>query len=614
MTAAGGRLPLLVRLRAAGTVAAASLRLYWAGALVVVALGFLGLSVQTPIRSLGKPSQPVEPLLRLADIPAADAGITVTAASQEPGAVQAAAVRQLYQLLAILGWGALIIAGIAMLTRFAAQAEGRGPEVGVRRAAGASRRDLLLSLLVEGGVLLLAVLALGLPASALIVRLSVAAWPGVVPGAGLLPRAAALLLGSVIAFGALAPLRYGGTRFMRGGADGRVMLAVPAFQLAMSLAILMGSAALLRRAPPSSAAPAAGPAGPAILLSLETTGSSPERRSSSIAALLDSMGRIPGVAGASLTSPGTLLGLGRVDNVTTDCGACMRGGIYQRFDLHTAAHYLVSPDTFAQQGIRLISGRGFTTADRWEGRRVAVVSRHLAVSGFEAAGAVGRDVYLGDDWPNRPYQVIGVVEDTRPAGVGGALEPLDTIYLSVLQHPPKRAELLVRGGQAGLRDSSLAALVPGRVGPAWTVRPLGSPTEALSGAVRPVRWFGTWFTVVGLVVLVAALAGTFGTMQMWVASCAAEVAARRAVGATRIRIVGWVLRHTAGTGIKGVLVGMFVYVSVLRVSLTNLVGPVPAWDPALFGALAGLLLGAAAMGAVIPTLGLLRKPIASLFT
>jgi hypothetical protein len=101
---------------------------------------------------------------------------------------------------------------------------------------------------------------------------------------------------------------------------------------------------------------------------------------------------------------------------------------------------------------------------------------------------------------------------------------------------------------------------------------------------------------------------------MWVDAAAAEVAARRAVGATRLRIVGWVLRHTAGVGVKGVLVGAFLYFSVLRVSLTTLVGQIPAWDPARFAAMAGLLLGAAVLGAVIPTVGLLRRPIATLFS
>lgn len=612
MTVATGRPTLLLRLRAAGTVATGSLRLYWAGALLAVVLGIVGLSVQAPIRSLGQARQQSEPLLQLPPIPAA-AGIAGSAASVEPAALQTGAVRQLYQLLLILGWGALIIAGISMLTRFTAQAAGRGPEIGVRRAAGATRRDLVLSLLGEGTILLLVILAVGLPAAALLLRRSVAAWPGTVPGAGLLPWVATLCTGAVVTLGVLAPLRYSGARFMRSQADGQVMLAVPAFQLAMSLAILMGSAALLRRGAPAPATAAAGSTAPTVLMALDASETSPEARARNITTLLERLGSAPGVAAVSLSSPGTLLGLGRVDDTTTDCGQCVRGGIWLRFDLHTARHHLVSPATFSAQGIRLISGRIFTAADRWGTERVAVVSRHLARSGFEARGAVGRHLFLGLDWPTRPYRVIGVVEDTRPAALGGALEPLDTIYLSVLQHPPTAAELLVTASDPGMTASTLVQLVENRVGAGWNARRAGTPEEAVAAAALPVRWFGRWFTLVGMVVLVGAVVGTFETMRMWVGSVSAEIAARRAVGASRSDILGWVLFHTLGTGVKGVLVGLFLYYAVLRVSLTNLVGGIPAVDPVLIAGLAGFLLGAAMLGAAMPTLRFLRAPIAQLF-
>lgn len=600
-------------LRAAGTVAAQSLRVYWTSAVAAVVLGLAGLSVQIPIRSLGQPAHQSVPLLWLPAVAASLSGIEPTAASREPAALQSQALQQLYELLLILGWSALIIAGISMLTRFAAQAAARGPEIGVRRAAGASRPDLVLALLGEGAVVLLVILTLGLPASALILGRATATWPGMVTGAGLLPWGALLLVAIVVTLGVLAPFRYSGSRYMRSQADGQVTLGIPTFQLAISLTILMASAALLQRTPATPPSPAGASHAPRVLMALETGTSSEEERARSIAELLERMAQEPGVAGVSLASPGTLLGLGRVDDVTTDCGSCFRGGIQLGFDLHTVTHFIVSLSTFFEQGIHVLSGRGFDAADNWGSDPVAVVSRHLAVSGYQASGPVGRNLFLGNDWPNRPYRVIGVVDDPMPAALGGALEPLDTVYLSVLQHPPRAAELLVRTQGAGMSDSSVAAVVQSQVGPQWNAQLIGQPEAVFASAAQPVRWFGPWYIAVGLVVLLAALAGTFGTMRMWVESCTAEIAARRSVGATRLRIIGWVLWQTAGTGLKGVLIGLFVYFSVLRVSLTNLIGPLPVWDPSLFAVLAGLLLGAAVLGAVIPTVGLLRRPIASLF-
>lgn len=239
-----------------------------------------------PIRSMGQPSQQSEPRLQLPPIPAADAGIVATSSSVEPGDLQARAVQQLYELLLILGWAALLIVATSMLTRFAAQAAGRGPEIGVRRAAGASRRDLVMSLLGEGGILLLVILGVGIPASALLLRLSIAAWPGPAPDIGLLPLSAVLSVGAVIVAGVLAPLRYAGARHMRAPSDGQVMLAVPTFQLAMSLAILLGSAALLERASRAPAAANVETGAPALLLALDSGVLSPETRSRGIEALL----------------------------------------------------------------------------------------------------------------------------------------------------------------------------------------------------------------------------------------------------------------------------------------------------------------------------------------
>lgn len=583
-------------LRLAAGVALSSLRFYWGGALVIVGLGAAGVAALTPVRSLASPSDASQPLIALAPIPAADAALPTTESLVEPDALQTKAVSDLYLLLLILAWAAIVIAGISMLTRFSALAAGRGAEVGVRRAAGASRRDLLLCFLAEGGVLFVAVLALGVPIAALLLSRWTGQWPGPVAAASLMPWGALVLVAWVIGFGVLAPLRYSTDRYLATLADGQVSLGVPAFQLAMSLAILMGGSVLLQRAPAAPAGQGAGSS--AQVFEIGPGSEPPESRARTLGAMIRALEQAPGVSGVSAASRGTLVGLGSVDDATTDCGMCYRGGIVIRYQLVTARHHEVSAGTFGLQGIKVLSGRSFSSGDGWDAPRVAVVSRHLAMTAFQQGAAVGRDLFLGHDWPKRPYRVIGVVDDAVPAALGGALEPLDTIYLHVLQHPPRTIELTVQG------SGDAAGQPPGL---------LGSAGEILAGAALPVRWFGARFSMVGLVVLLAALAGTFGTMRMWVGSCTADIAARRAVGATRTRIVAWVLWHTVGTGVKGVLVGLFLYFSVFRVSLTNLIGATPPWDPTLFGALAALLLGAAVLGAALPTAGLLRRPIATLF-
>ena len=67
--------------------------------------------------------------------------------------------------------------------------------------------------------------------------------------------------------------------------------------------------------------------------------------------MLRDLAATEGVEAVSLTSPGALVGLGTVDWVETDCGQCLTGGMYVRFQDERAAHHVVSPDTFAVFGI-----------------------------------------------------------------------------------------------------------------------------------------------------------------------------------------------------------------------------------------------------------------------
>ena len=120
---------------------------------------------------------------------------------------------------------------------------------------------------------------------------------------------------------------------------------------------------------------------------------------------------------------------------------------------------------------------------------MALVSRHLALTAFERAGAVGRDLFLADDWPKRPYRVIGIVEDVRSPALGGALQPLDTIYLSVLQHPARELELSV---QASDYDpyTITPSLIPGGPGSTQPVPPSAGGASLPSNIITGVRGSG----------------------------------------------------------------------------------------------------------------------------
>jgi len=200
-----------------------------------------------------------------------------------------------------------------------------------------------------------------------------------------------------------------------------------------------------------------------------------------------------------------------------------------------------------------------------------------------------------------------VVENQQPTGFGGGLEPPDAVYLSVLQHPARSVDLLVRsqGGGDAVAAGKLALLST-----------LGSdvasaaPVSARQLAAReaaPLRWFAAMFSAEGWVLLTLATVGTFVIMQLWVASLLHELGVRRAAGARRRDVVRFVLRRGASVAIAGVAIGLWFGLIVWE-TLANVVAGLPEWDTRTALRVAPLLGAAALAGALLPARRAARAP------
>jgi predicted lysophospholipase L1 biosynthesis ABC-type transport system permease subunit len=227
---------------------------------------------------------------------------------------------------------------------------------------------------------------------------------------------------------------------------------------------------------------------------------------------------------------------------------------------------------------------------------VAVVNRHLALRHYEHGDAIGRDIFIASGWPATPYKVVGIVEDEPSPVLGAALEPRPTVYLSVLQHPPVNAELLIEGGR------QLPALEGMATDTAISQRALAR-REA-----NPLRWFAAWFRLGGLVMLAIALLGTFTTLRMWVRSRAAELGLRRSVGATKLSVAMFVLRHAVAMAAGGLAIGLFLFAVIARPSIADLFADLPAWNGNVVLSLGVLLVGTAIASALLATWTLLQRP------
>lgn len=514
---------------------------------------------------------------------------------QEARSTERIALDRVSLMLLATALGTLLIAGLTVLMTGAALGRERRADFQVARAVGASRRRILRDVLLEAGVVTAAGLSLGGLVGTWLAGRALATWPGAVtPGSFALTVPVAAMLAGVVALALLAPaFRVGPTPLSLPSTPGRP-LVFSAIQSGIALAVLTGAALLLRHAGTEEVRHPGSLTEDGQRYEIISAAPSLDVRAAGIRSFLETVAR--SWPFASLTSPGALQGLGTVSPVTTDCGRCSDGGLPLRYHVRDATHHLVSADSFAAMGVHLRAGRGITEEDTWDAaERVAVVNHALAVRHFENGAAIGRRIRLGTD-PRRWHRVVGIVDDP-PLALGGTLQPEFTVYASILQHPTVSADLLVR--REGNEGDGIANLMETAARAGVTVIPRGSERAVAGENAAQLRWFGRWFLVEGVALLVLAIGGAFVAMLLWVRGLRPELAVRRAVGATRVRVLAWVLLRAAGAGLAGAALGLWFGPS-LWLGLGDLIEGLPGWDGGLAVRLTGVLIGVSLAGAVLP--------------
>jgi putative ABC transport system permease protein len=364
---------------------------------------------------------------------------------------------------------------------------------------------------------------------------------------------------------------------------------IPAAQFAISLAILTGAARTGTRATQllqnGDAGVTAARAGAVAEIDNEASVSV---RATSYESLIRRLKATPGFGVVGLSSAGALIGMGPVDFVTTDCGQCREGLIYTPFRPVPAMIMAMTADTFRAAGLVVLRGRGLADTDSWTAPRVAVISATLAARDYKDGVAVGRKILVGRGAGSGWYQVVGVVPDQAGEGVGGALAPAKAVYLSALQAPPARVELLTDGRP----DQTI-------VGAAGRVTGETSLARLRAGETSVLAWFGKLTRAAGWAVMVIALAGMVAVMERWVTAVAPELAMRRAVGARRWDIVRFILARAWLVCAIGAAGGLWLAILVSG-ALADAFPALPSWSWPAALAIGAALLVATAVGAMVP--------------
>src|SRR5262245_10648029 len=245
------------------------------------------------------------------------------------------------------------------------------------------------------------------------------------------------------------------------------------------------------------------------------------------------------------------------------------------------------PGYFRVMGIG-VRGREFDDTDRESGRRVAVISRTLAVRQWPHASAIGEHILVGRD----ALELVGVCDDVIQFGLdAGATADL---YVPLRQMPAGQAQFIAARMYWVVRTDNDPMLIADAV--RAQVRRLDkdvatsstrSMPEVLAGSIGSRRFNTGLIKIAGLSSLLLALVGVYSITAFSIERRTREIGIRLALGAPSVRVIRSVVAGEWSAIVIGLAAGAAGAVVVSRVLSTVLFAS--GVEPQLVGSAAAML-------------------------
>jgi putative ABC transport system permease protein len=235
---------------------------------------------------------------------------------------------------------------------------------------------------------------------------------------------------------------------------------------------------------------------------------------------------------------------------------------------------------FDAMGMTVVRGRGFTDQDRMDTPRVLVVNESLARRAFPAGDAVGRRLVMDYRGGAYPYEIVGIVNDTRHHGL--RREPRPEVFLPHAQNPYLSLNVVVRTAGEPRRMASAAARTVAAIDPQQPVHSVVTMDELLARSVAPERVSMLLLAALAAIAMILAATGVFGVLAYAVSSRTREIGTRVALGAGRSDIARLVLGQSLRLTAAGMAVGLVVTLGLGRAMAGVLYGVGPRDPGTLF--------------------------------
>jgi putative ABC transport system permease protein len=511
-------------------------------------------------------------------------------------------------------WGAvcfvLLIACANVASLLMARTAGRGKEIAIRLALGASRWRLLRQLLTEGlllgGLGSLAGLLLaswGVDLLSFTGRTTIPRVEEIRIDASVLAFTLGISLLSGILFG-LAPatqwLRADLQTTLKEGARGaktferqRLRSLLVMAEVGLSLVLLVGAGLLIRSFERVVGQDKGFDPSRLLTAELSLTQSKyekPEQQSLFIQQTLERVRAIPGVESSGAISNIPLGGGG------TDGDIGIEGRTFLPDERAVAEKRIASAGYFETARIPLIAGRYFTERDVPGTPQVAIINEALARTFFPGENAIGKRIDF--QWDTTGFQeIVGVVADVRHYALDTPVLP--EVYVPFAQRPSRGTTLVIRSRN---NPASLVGVVRRQIFELDTgqaVSKVRTMDQIVSDSVASRRLSMSLLAGFAVVALLLASMGLYGTLSYSVAQRTQEIGIRSAMGAQPRDIFKLVVGHGMRLTLAGTGFGLAGSLALTKVLSTFLFG-VSATDPITYAGVAALLLAITLLACYIP--------------
>jgi len=501
------------------------------------------------------------------------------------------------------------------------RADGRGHELAVQAALGASRATLTRGLLVESMLLAVAGAAAGLALTRmslpLVLRLADAELPGAfvvtLDGRVLLFALGSAILAGLV-FGLLPAMRYGTPRAITIVRDSgrtqsddpnrhRVRNTLVVAQVAMALVLLVGCALMIRTflslRDVSAGFDVRTPV-QIVRLSFPQASIPDFSRVTRLQQdIVERVAAIPGVHAVGFSTRTPLLRTG-------PSGPFSFEDKPHEPSLETQFRY-VSPGFLAALRAPLVAGRDLTWADGEQKRQVAVVSASLARREWGSpAAAIGKHMRRSSATPW--IEIVGVADDVRHDGLDQRAP--DTVYLTSSEmfapFATRTLFFFVRSPRSG--TSALIADISNAV---WSVNndlPIGGVqtlSDVYDRSVARRSLTLTLLTITASMALLLGLIGVSAVISYTLAQRSREFGIRMALGASHTILQGVLIRDGLRLVAVGVAIGLVGAVTLTRFMESLLFGVEPI-DALTYAAVTAALVVTAAITIYLPLRRVIR--------